>query len=279
MSATSTTHFCFSCQEKQQINMDNYENVVVHKYMDGRYFPLVLEELDYEGLQTEPLILERSNGGAKITNIVDEYVNGNGDVPTVSRVIITHVDNDTELDRHSNLLIVDHKAKKVMRFEPLDVDEPDVNDAIADAFPDHKILVDEIHPQSHLDKNFWCNAYVTEYARQWINGNNEPDFTDFDPDHYTQVASAVYGTFEPDVEFAEFGPFGYGYGGALTGGLIGAGLGGLAFGGPGALIGGLAGASLGGYGGYGGYYGRPWRYGGHHHHHHGGRRRRRRHWH
>lgn len=221
--------------------MHDLNKITVHKYMDGRYFALALEDLRYPGLVTEPLLVQTGNGKASIENTIT-YIR-DVDVPTVVRMIISCRDCGNEFARHSNLLILHHDKKVIIRFEPTSEDFRGINAALEEAFPGYTVKMDRQHPQLKDINDLWCNAYVTEYARQWILHRREPHFGTFDPEKFSLYNMHRYGhrvSNHPDEIEVEFGP-----GGTLTGGLVGAGLGGLAFGAPGFLLGGLGGAAIG----------------------------------
>lgn len=241
--------------------LDNYKDIDIRYYLDGRYFKKVLELTGYEGLITKPLIIrfddEISGNFNDITYDIDyEY-------PNIIRMIL-EIDESSEKNpgqtrkdvlygsRHSNLLIIDHKKNVITRFEPLkgflaEEDEKQLNEMISEMFAGYDVITDKRHPQNKNKIHMYCNAYVIKYAYDFVNERpiDLPDKNGISK--FSALIEYNYGPLSPNEDGGPDIEFGNGLGtGILLGGLGGAALGGLAGGASGAVIGGVAGAALGG---------------------------------
>lgn len=276
------------------MQLKDYKRYRYPKYLDGRYFNLVLR--DYPGLVEAPLIfnIRGSDDQYVVTdNRKDLSWRPSPEYLTLIRMVIEidisaaspavlsadfclapnsslasstpgertlppgynfHMGLGTLASRHSNLIVLDHNKKQVIRFDPLSSPPiPDVNDHINTLldsfFPEYDLVVSPISPQE-LSGDFYCNAYVTKAAYNVSIGADidiaaTPSMESKDDiEHFAEAVVYLYGPLAgtPDLEF---GPGG-GLLGAVGGGLLGAGVGG-ALGGPAGAVGG---AFLGGLGGY-----------------------------
>jgi hypothetical protein len=238
--------------------LDEYKYLDIRYYLDGRYFNKVLS--DRKEVVKKQLVIKFNDD--KILDNFNELDIDYEDDYSIIRLII-EVDSRTHNhkghkvitgSRHCNLLVIDHKDKVIIRFEPLDdflsdEDEEDLQRILEDKFPEYEYVVDENHPQQRSFKDFLCNAYVLKYAYDYVSGNPiEFEYGENTEDDIKKFAKAVefeYGVLPDDEEpDAEFGY--YDGSGILLGGLGGALIGGAVGGGTGALVGGLGGALLGG---------------------------------
>lgn len=252
-------------------------------YLDGRYFNEVLK--GYTGLVTKPLRVIISIN-KKVEKKEDSYeweqefsINTDGTAiplklksgdPELVRVIIqidrkyqSQKDSRPLKSRHSNLMIIDADAKRVMRFEPLKSHKYKniLNEFFERYFkiflPDYEYMEIDLHPQSIREDDVECKdkgmcvAYVTKLA-VLVALDKEPEFPSDSNDAEKDIrkfSAAIEDQFgpltgEPDIEY------GISHRGArtATGVAIGAVLGGLLTGSlTGALLGGAAGGAYGYY--------------------------------
>lgn len=265
-------------------------------YLDGRYFNKVLD--GYVGLVSKPMrviisINKKSETKKESYEWEQEFsidtdgtaipVRLNPGDPELVRVIVeinrkyqSQKDSRSLKSRHSNLIIIDADAKRIMRFEPLKSHKYKniLNEFFERYFkrflPDYEYLEIELHPQSIKEDDVECKdkgmcvAYVTKLA-VLVALDKEPEFPS-DPDEaekdIKRFSAAIEDQFgpltegEPDIEY------GLSHRGTrtATGAAVGAVLGGLALGSvSGALLGGAVGGAYGYYttpyygGGYGYY--------------------------
>ena len=232
-------------------DLDNYKSYPTTDscYLDGRYFNLVFR--NYPGLITEPLYIWiwkddntiKMDSALGRTDIDNRY-------PGLLRVII-----ETPEGRHSNLLIISYKEKRIFRYEPFGRSYPyfeEVNNIIQKhlrRFLDFQLFI--IDEPAHQRKNplceaeglegGFCTAYIIKYAYDYLNDRK------FDQSEILRFASLVESMYEPLPEKGkdiEYGPNDQGRN-ALLGGLGGAAIGSVVAGPAGLLLGGLAGGAIG----------------------------------
>ena len=236
-------------------NLDNYKSYpdTMSCYLDGRYFNMVLSE--YPGLIKEPLniiIFQDKNKNLKYNTHMNQ-TNINNNFPGLLRVII-----NTPEGRHSNLLIIDYKGKKLYRFDPHGRKSPYFDqeskmiEEYFDQFIDFDMYIIEApirNDQNNTcledgDESGFCVAYNIKYAYDYLNGRV------YDPSHIMKFSNLIeqkYGKLPEEGKDVEYGWFGNNNPNqgrnALIGGVGGAVIGG-AVGGPGGLVAGGIGGSL-----------------------------------
>ncbi len=237
-------------------NLDSYKQFpdTTSCYLDGRYFNKVFHK--YPGLVREPLhiniIKDEETGNVRYEEwMKDTPINNN--YVGLLRVII-----NTNGSRHSNLVLIDYRGKKIFRFDPYGRSSlyfDDVNKIIENYLDrwidfDMYVIENPVYDQKNPDcvakeiKGGFCVAYVIKFAYDYLNGRS------FDPSHILKFASMIKKTYGPlpetgkDVEYGLFdsqrgrnvligGIGGVILGGALTGSATGAIVGGIS----GSLIG------------------------------------------
>jgi hypothetical protein len=219
------------------------------KYLDGRYFNLVLKE--YEGKVEDPVVfrVERvpefiNSKGFPRNAIVREVsapisINLSDKAPDFLRLVIEVMNADGGLKtRHSNLLILipnipDHIVEEykgtAYRFEPLNEPEfyHDINDALEKYLGTigYDLKIVDSHPQGLGEDRGMCMAYVLKYAVMYVTGNERKFYED--TSDIRRFAGAVEDNYvlpkgTPDKEFgAGTGAFIGGVSGGLVGCLAG----------------------------------------------------------
>jgi len=258
-------------------------------FLDGRYFNKVLD--GYSGLVLKPLVVHIKLGNKDKTTLegyewersfaidTDQTpipLRLKKDDPELIRVIIeaertdpNHQHRDPmkpKKTRHSNLIIIDSFAKKIMRFEPLVSHKYKniLNEFLERYFmrylPDYEYMEIDLHPQSiseddddvECHNKGMCVAYVTKLA-VLVALDMDPMFpVDFDDaeDDIKRFAAAIEDQFGPLTEGVPDIEYGLTrrQGRTATGAVVGAALGGLALGTfGGALLGAAAGGAVGYY--------------------------------
>jgi len=238
-------------------NLDDYRmyEPTLSCYLDGRYFNKVFA--NYPGLIRSPLNIhvfrDRRSGELTHRSYMNESHVDNR-YPGLLRVVI-----NTPNGRHSSLLIIDYRNKRVLRFDPHGDRYPyshEVNLLIEDylaPFLDftmyhiHNDIIEEKNP--NCDVSGFCVAYVIKFAYDYLNGRT------YDPYEIRRFANIVEQTYGPlsaegkDVEYGLFGNDNPDQGRNVAIGAIGGGLIGGALAGPAGLLaggigGGLIGAAL-----------------------------------
>jgi hypothetical protein len=216
------------------------------KYLDGRYFDLVFK--DYLGKIKNPFMVNIyvDNNGQGTPYVESNLVqdknlfvsNGKSDVyilrlivqvfATVFNSSVEHMRADAKLvSRHSNLLVIDNRYKKIMRFEPTmgNVFDEQINSVLGadlkqlNSFKGYEFMEIPEHPQTNVPGNDdLCVAYVIKFAMKYIE-NLPIIFIGYnDMLAFAQEIVNTYGSLPQsgaDVEFHG----GFGFGGALLGGL------------------------------------------------------------
>jgi hypothetical protein len=244
-------------------NLENYKEYTYPHYLDGRYFNKVLSLEEYPGLVTKPLTLHIDADTEEITTKSSDKINIIPDTlyPSIIRLIIVMHKDKSMISKHSNLLIMNHKNRTILRFDPMNHRYEDIiNDYVESLFDvyNYDFSVDGRHPQPKDSTDDYCVAYVLKYAYFLINRmpidfyDHKRDDVICSDDDIVQFASAIeylYGPLDtsvdgpPDIEYGRMDPTTTSI---LVGGLGGAAIGGLAGGAGGAVVGGLGGAALGG---------------------------------
>lgn len=139
-------------------------------WLNGNYFNPVFNE--YNGLITEPLIVELTPEGNLVTGPKDFNIPENvfGLLRVKIRIIKSQKDS---IMRHSNLIILDQKTKEVLRFEPLleHLYYNKINEELEKYFkrflPEYKYVEINNHPQIYDEtcpNKGMCVAYVIKAA-------------------------------------------------------------------------------------------------------------------
>ena len=260
---------------------DNGNNI---KYNHNRQYPslirMIIEidenahlnlnscETDHE-LESDLLPLPPNYGSTSLLN--ESLHNSNPGINSLSLSDLnSNLIGTSLVSRHSNLLVLDHNAKTVIRFEPLynedssnlTLDET-INILISQIFPTYKFMMSPFRPQHSSYENTYCTAYVLKTAYNLSMGlpldltqtplfiEGEEDYDDIA--HFARTVEYMYGPLPPGIPDIEFGPSGGILGGALLGGLGGGVVGGAVVGaleGPGGVVicglgGGILGAGIG----------------------------------
>ena len=262
-------------------NLDDYllSDPSTSCYLDGRYFNLVFQ--NYPGLVKNPLTVQVNVGPNGVGSNNDDVkvgiymeptqVNPN-DINLIRVIIVTNVTRmhntnnpanrnllTEQLERHSNLLIVNNEKRRIYWFQPGDyVYQQKIQKMLLKYlmkyYPDYLLVpVDPMilnEKTPGCKRSGFCVAYVIKYAYDLLNGV-EPNYKNIR--RFAGKIEKMYGKLDPngaDVEYGLFGSDGSGdnkLGGALLGGLGGAALGTVVTGGSptGALTGGLLGGTAG----------------------------------
>jgi len=185
---------------------------MVHS-LSGKYFNIVLGW--YSGLIRNPLILSVNPESIKV---VGEPLGFKLEGPAqVIRVILESGSN-----RHSNVLIVDHVLKRIVRFEPAMDSDPRINQELITIlrpnFRGYDFVESSSHPQVH-DRTL-CVAYSLRFARDYIMRNGGLTGGNEDIHEFVRSIKSLY-QLPKDVEDTdrETGPGGFGVGVGLLGGL------------------------------------------------------------
>lgn len=238
-------------------NLDGYQmyDQTPSCYLDGRYFNKVFA--NYPGLIRSPLNIhvfrDRRSGELTHRSFMNES-SVNNNYPGLLRVII-----NTPTGKHSSLLIIDYRERRVLRFDPHGTHSPyshEVNLLIEDylaPFLDFTMyhidnpVSEEKTP--NCDMSGFCVAYVIKFAYDYLNRRT------YEPYEIRRFASMIEQTYGPlpeegkDVEYGLFGNNNPDQGRNMAIGAIGGSLLGGALAGPtgllvGAGAGGLLGAAL-----------------------------------
>lgn len=207
-------------------------------YLDGRYFNKVF--CKYPGLIKEPLCIYLGSGGFDATM---PHIKINTNYQGLLRVVI-----ETDVAKHSTLVILDHAKRNAYWFEPFSSPFDIMIQSIIEKYVGYQVIrvphrAANVTSQG-CDISGFCNAYVIKYAYDYLN-KRTIDLTMIKSFASRIEEEYVLAEGEPDIT--------YGWlddprNKAL---LIGAGLGagtGLLLGGGAAGL--LGGAALGGIGGY-----------------------------
>ena len=266
-------------------------------YLDGRYFNEVLSVYEGTVLNTlnirieEGALTEDPNDGDLREFTVDLefdtsqlktiYDRDRKEIPIVLIKMIIEISNNTmggnskSISRHSNLIWINRKERKIIRFEPI-ANHPYLGpiqtvliENFATILPGYKFQLDKQHPQiaesSICPTRGMCSAFVLMQAMKIITGKQHVSFpknhikAEKQSLRFAYSIEKIFGTLpgEPEMDFGWFDGWATSKANpknwqnstqkAAIGGIGGAALGGLLFGSwSGALIGGALGAG-GGY--------------------------------
>jgi len=189
--------------------------------LSGKYFNLVLGW--YPGLIKVPLVLHIGTDGVKVKG---EPLGFKLKGPAqILRVIL-----ESDQSRHSNVLVIDHILKRVIRFDPSGDTDSRVHEALLGilrpSFKGYDFIESPSHPQQKNDN--LCVAYTIRFARDYIMRNGDVSGGNSDILELVKSVKTLYQLpLEEEMKDLEHGPGGFGLG--LVGGLA---------------IGGLAGAAI-----------------------------------
>lgn len=147
--------------------------------LSGKYFNIVLGS--FPGTIKIPLVIRISESDIKIAGTPVAFQVA-GPLQVV-RVIIEVESAGRVVSRHSNVLLIDNRSKKITRFEPLATDPngAQINNflisVLRPSFKGYDYQVDSYHPQVNVNDRKMCLAYSLQFARDYIFGkrvNAEP---------------------------------------------------------------------------------------------------------
>lgn len=197
--------------------------------LSGKYFNLVVGY--YGGLVHQPLVIRINNGTAKVVSPPLGFkVEGN---LQIVRVIIETEVNGKLVSRHSNVLVIDHLKKKIIRFEPM-VNPNDnlintvVIETLRPSFRGYDYEESPLHPQTESNGHRLCVAFSILFVMDYIHGSHHMELWSRKAQEYADAIKKVFPMpLEIQNQDIEYGGAGVGLGLGLLGGLA---IGGLATG-------------------------------------------------
>ena len=190
--------------------------------LSGKYFNLALGF--FPGLVHHPLVLKVADSGA--AQVVSPPLGFKYDGPLqVVRVIIEKTSAAGKVEsRHSNVILIDHRMKRILRFEPmLNSMDPEINriliETLRPSFKGYDYEESALHPQTRTNGHHLCVAFVIQFVLDYSKGTyGQKDFMNQRVEDIARSVKTIY-NLPASVEAQDVE---YGFGGAALGlGLLG----------------------------------------------------------